>query len=308
MKLITKKTVVRIFVLAIVFVVYFKWVNLSSSLSELKLLTIWPLFVAFVFYTIMQIIKADRFYELVSSLEGRISPLKNIFIHLFMPLLGRLTPGKIGEGTKVLLLHADKKNLLFAAIVEKLVDFIVLGFFALWVVFIKVSYLKYYLIFLGILSLLIIMLLRSEWLLNKFTIAFFKKNIFEDKWFLSRIKKTDSRVFVKVFYSTFLGWFANFIACYFLAKSLHMSISLFLLGSMFATAIIVGLLSSLPGGFGAREASLVVLLQLAGISPVLAKTYSVLYVLFILASELFLALVGYILFSIMNRKRKEISV
>lgn len=299
-----KKILLRISVLFIILLVFFKWVNITETITQMKEIIVWPLFVAFIFYTIMQIIKADRFYELCHSTGERIPPLKNIFVHLFMPLLGRLTPGKIGDATKIFLLQAEKKNLLFAAIIEKLADFIILGLFALLIIFIDISYVWYYLLFFGILIVFILILIRSEWLLNKVTVLFLKKNIFEDKWFVSRLKKLKKGTLLRVFYSTCIGWFANFVACYFLAMSLQISISLFLLGAIFATAIIIGLISSLPGGFGAREASLIVLLSLAGVAEPLAQTYSVLYVFFILASESFLAGIGYFLYLQTRRQEK----
>jgi uncharacterized protein (TIRG00374 family) len=83
---------------------------------------------------------------------------------------------------------------------------------------------------------------------------------------------------------------------YLLALSANVEVNFFVLSSAIALSAIIGVLSTLPGGFGAREASLAFILTQVGVPLEIAGSYAVVLFAFILLTESLSALLGWLVY------------
>ncbi|MBN1878860.1 flippase-like domain-containing protein [bacterium] len=213
------------------------------------------------FIVSVQVVKAWRFRELGRVLNQPIPFYRCLLAHLIVPILGFITPGKLGEGFKIVFLQASRKELGFLFIIERIQDLLMLLAVAGFGFAFSDFYIITYLVMAGIVAAGILVFLRLEWVMNALTRRLFKREYFSDKWFLERSKKLLTITFIIPCLLTVLVWTVTFASSYCFAKSVDIPLSYPKIALVFSWAVIMGLLSSLPGGVGVREGGITVLLE-----------------------------------------------
>lgn len=204
---------------------------------------------------------------LLPSTPGRISFRALFPVQTLGVAVSNLTPGKIGEPIKAVILKLYKRKAVSETLPsiawERLIDLvilIVLG--AIGIQFVTGALGSFYLIILSIgISVIIIVLLllilhnksfgtRIFFLLRKFPIL---KKI--DKRFLITFykHKISKNQRLSSFFFTLATWCFEGLVLYFILLSLGTRISPLASIGIFAVSILIGIASSLPGGLGSTE-------------------------------------------------------
>ena len=222
------------------------WFDVFASLSLLKGLRIEFFLIACGIVVCIHALKALRFYALAQELSVHCS-LKS----MIAPISGRVTPGKLGELSKVALLRGDKKTLSFVFILEKLADMVTLSIVAAFGIFAFGNYVQAWLGMVIIIIAAMIVLWKFEKLLNFFV----GRNLLEDQWFKEHLVKIGHMQWLLYLaYSTLIRFLILSVP-WVVAKALGIDIPMWLMFMIFAVSSLVGNLSGLPGGIGTREAS-----------------------------------------------------
>ena len=209
----------------------------------------------------VQLVKAWRFRELGRVMQLPVPVGRCILAHLIVPILGFITPGKLGEGFKIVFLQASKKELGFLFLIERIQDLLMLLAVAGLGFAFSDFYVITYLVMAGVVAAGILAFLRLEWLMNAVTRRLLKREYFTDKWFLEHSKKLLTRRFVAPCMLTVAVWGVTFLSSFCFARSVGIGLSYPKIALVFSWAVIMGLLSSLPGGVGVREGGITVLLE-----------------------------------------------
>ena len=210
---------------------------------------------ACILLVIVQIVKAIRFHILISEYKIRISFFKNLIIHFIVPILGLLTPSKLGEGAKLIMINQKKDKVGFCFILEKLIDLLVLfvlGFIGMYnfTIFISSIY-----IIIIVIIVIIIWLIYFDRIFN-FLFKKFLKNKLEKNWFLLNFKLFLKPKYIITLLLGILVWALNIYAAYNFSLIAGFKISFINFAPIFASSILVGLISGFPGGIGSREATI----------------------------------------------------
>ncbi|MCD4654039.1 flippase-like domain-containing protein, partial [bacterium] len=209
----------------------------------------------------VQIIKAWRFRELGLVLDRPIPFYRCLLAHLIVPILGFVTPGKLGEGAKIFYLKSSKRELGFLFIVERIQDLLMLLAVAgLGFAFSDLHFISY-LVLAGVVIGGTVVFLKLDWFLNKITRLLLKKQYFTENWFLERTQELMKPRFLFASSLTLLVWAMTFGSSFCFARSVDISLSYPKIALVFSWAVIMGLLSSLPGGVGVREGGITVLMD-----------------------------------------------
>ena len=232
-----------------------------------------------------------RFYYLQHGLKLGISFKDSLIANSIAPIVGRLTPAKLGEGVKLFILKHDKKKVGFIFVMEKLADIFTLLVVSVFAIYTLGSYYNAYItlavIFIGV----IIVLFNIEKFLN----FVLKKNILEDSWFrnsLAEISPLQWMVFAC--FSTVMRFLIMSVP-FIISAALGFDISLWIIIQTYAIAVLIGNVSGLPGGIGTREISFSFLLVTYASLPKEAAGIIALMVIFTdLVIESLLALVGWL--------------
>jgi uncharacterized protein (TIRG00374 family) len=209
----------------------------------------------------VQFLKAWRFIELGRVLNQPVPVLRCVLAHVIVPILGFITPGKLGEGFKIMYLKASKKELGFVFIVERLQDMLMLLAVAAFGFAFSDLYILTYLVMAGIVLAGIIVLMKLEWMLNLVTRKLFQKEYFTKNWFMQRLRKVFSPRILNASLLTVAVWGVTFTSSFCFARSVGIDLPYAKIAFVFAWAVILGLLSSLPGGVGVREGGITVLMH-----------------------------------------------
>ncbi len=210
---------------------------------------------------LVQFLKAWRFMELGRVMDQPVPFVRCILAHLIVPILGFITPGKLGEGFKIVFLQVSRKETGFLFVVERILDLLMLLAVAGFGFAFSDYYIVTYLVMAGIVIVGILAFLRMEWFMNALTRRFLKKEYFSNGWFLERSKKLLSLRFIVPLGLTVAVWGVTFVSSLCFARSVGISLSYPKIALVFSWAVIMGLLSSLPGGVGVREGGITVLLE-----------------------------------------------
>lgn len=292
MKKKSKKFLIRLIIAIIVVLIFLKWINIFDSVKYIKKIAIGYFILASLTVFIIQIVKATRFYFLAKSIKVDISYKKNLLVHFVAPIIGRITPARVGEGSKVFFFKKDRKKLGFSFIVEKLADIATLLVVCLFAIFTFSAYFNSVLAFIILFVIGIIMLLNIEKILN----FVLRKNILEDKWFKKNLKQIPKKQLTLFIINSIIVRFLVLTVPFIIALSLNLKISYFLVFQMYALSMIIGWLSGLPGGIGTREfVYSFLLITYANIPKEIAGIASILVIFTDLLVESSIALVGYII-------------
>lgn len=210
---------------------------------------------------LVQVVKAWRFREFTRVLGQSVPFRRCLLAHLIVPILGFVTPGKLGEGAKVFYLKTSKRELGFLFIVERIQDMLMLLAVAGFGFAFSDFYFLSYLVLAGVVVIGIGIFLRLDWFLNKITQILLKKQYFTENWFLEKSRAMFRLRFISASLMTPVVWGVTFGSSYCFARSVAIDLSYPKVALVFAWAVIMGLVSSLPGGVGVREGGITVLME-----------------------------------------------
>jgi uncharacterized protein (TIRG00374 family) len=250
-----KKYYLRFLIALAVLAIFLKWVKIKDYSLILESLGYFKFWYACILLVVVQIIKTLRFHILVSEYGVRVPIFKNILIHCTVPILGSLTPSKLGEGAKLLMVGEKKEKAGFCFILEKLADLTILFVLGLigvfrYTIFVNAIYLTIPLIIAGVLG-----LIYFDRIFNLLFQRLLKHRL-EKNWFLTNLKLFVKPKHISLVVLSVLVWFCNIYAAYEFSRIAGFEISFFDFAPIFASSIFVGLLSGLPGGIGSRETAL----------------------------------------------------
>ncbi len=300
-----KKHIVKLIVAVIVLLIFFRWINVWDSFEIMKEVTWSYLLLAFIVYALSQVVRAWRFYVISVSLRKRINIGRNILAHFIAPVVGRLTPGRIGEAVKILLIGSDKKTLGFCFIFEKIMDLLVLLVIVFAFIINIQQMVKVYLIVIVIFIGIIIVAFNFDRILNLGLKIISKGKVLEKGWFRKNLSKIRAVAYIRLFLLTVVIWVMNFLTAYLIVFSIGESINFILISLILAASILMAVVSGIPGGFGVREFSLAFLLgSFAGFTESAAGAYAILFTLLILTTESIMAGISYPLMKILYKNKK----
>ena len=284
-----KKHWIKIAIALVVFLLFIKWTNISQGIAELRNLHLIPYIIACLTIVVVQLSKNLRFYYLAQDLKLEIGFWQTLRAHFIVPIIGRVTPAKLGEGMKIFMLCKARKELGFVFIMEKLTDTCTLLIISLFSIYTFGSYVNIWLGIAAVMVLMLVMLFNIGKILN----FFLKKNIFEDQWFLNQLKKVSPMQWIAFLgYSTLIRFLVLSVP-FIILLSLDMPLPLWLVFQMYGLSMVIGNISGLPGGIGSREFSYAfLLLTYGGLGKETAGVAALLVVFTDLMVESVLALIG----------------
>ncbi|MCK4730470.1 MAG: flippase-like domain-containing protein [Candidatus Aenigmarchaeota archaeon] len=271
-----------------IFIYLMSTINLNLLLDSFKSMNYTYLLISILFIVPEVIINTAKWLVVIDK-KDRLSLPKGIFAWVAGYGIGMLTPGKLGEFTKVKFLKSKPGKSFLTILVDRLNDIFVLfilGIFAVFSLFLNkthLSYLSYLFLAFFVLFIIGIFFLRNEKLIKKIGMPFYKllvpkkyksfagENI---NIFYKNIEKMNKKNIFINFLLTVLVWFVCFAQHWFLSLSLGLNLSYFSICLIAPILILVQLIPISISGIGTREAAAVLLLSTFGISPELAIAFS----------------------------------
>ena len=306
-----KKHYIKLLIAILAFIVFLKLINIKNYSFILKSLSN-PLFwLSCLMLLFVQIIKAFRFQLLISEYDIKISFLRNLLIHLMVPVLGLLTPLKFGEGAKLIMINQKKKKVGFCFILEKLMDLgflFILGVIGVYryTIFINSIYLLIPIIIAAIIG-----LIYFDRIFNLLFQRFLKSKM-ERNWFVSNLLLFAKPRHLITFACGILIWVITINVAYkfsLIAGAEFQNITFFEFAPVYASSILVGLFSGIPGGIGSREAAISLLFfQVFKIKIVSGGVFSILNLFGNYLTFIFLGIMSYSIYKykFINSRKKKI--
>jgi len=294
----------RLGILAIIVLLFLKWINISDAIGHLGSLSIEYFLFAIFIILVANLVKGVRFYILTEALGLKLSFLRVMLVNSMCIIVGRVTPGRVGEGVKIMLLDRKKSDLTFCFVLEKIADALLVLMIAIVGIGVLVkegtilTFVNSYLIFALIIICLVVILMKIDKVINFIA----KRDVLEDKWFLRSIKKVNIVQWTGFFLITFLIRILALALAILIILALGIDASWILVIVIWNLAIIVGQVSALPGGFGAREAGYTgLLVGYVGITKELAGIAALLVTAVDLIVESFLGITCWILLKLFKK-------
>lgn len=286
-----KSYLIRSVLAIIIILIFLKWINIFDSVRYIKEISFSFFFLAAFTILIINITKMFRFYYLAKDLNIDLSLKDAIIAHFIAPIIGRITPAKLGEGLKIFILKKDRKKLGFAFILEKLTDTFTLLIISVFAVYTFGSFYNAYITLVVLFILIIVGLFNIEKILN----FMFRKPLLHDKWFKSLLQEiSPAQIIVFIAFSTIIRFLILSVP-YIISTAFGLNISIWLIFQMYAVSMLIGWLSGLPGGIGTREFSFsFLLITYASVTKDLAGIVALLVIITDLIIESLLALVGWV--------------
>jgi uncharacterized protein (TIRG00374 family) len=266
-------------------------IDLDAFIAQFKNINLYFLFTAIILNLFLIFIKTIRWKAFLTTQSLSIS-IKNAFsIYLSALYIGFITPGRLGEIIKALYLKQEQVTSfskgLSSAIMDRLLDLyflILLGSVGVYY-FLKgrgIS-LEFVIGFVIILSLLIIILhpkvlnLLARFLFRKITPKKFKNKINESvNEFIEGMNQIINPVLLFGILLTVFSYSFFFFQCFLIAKSIGLQISYFDLALIMSIVNIITFIPISISGLGTREASMIFLFKLIGLSTEAAISFSLL--------------------------------
>jgi len=205
-------------------------------------------------------------------------------VQLFGLALSNLTPGKIGEPVKAVVLKMKSKipvsSSLSSIIWERISDLVILIILSIGAILVLSFTTEFYVlgvlsigVFIGLILILLIMMYSK--IIGYKIFSFVKKFPILNKISESFIEtfyntKVGKKSILLAFFITPIPWILDGLAFYFAFLSLGIVINPLLIVSMMSLAVLISVATSLPGGLGSFEAVMIVFLGLFGIETSLA--------------------------------------
>ncbi|HWP93824.1 MAG TPA: lysylphosphatidylglycerol synthase transmembrane domain-containing protein [Thermodesulfobacteriota bacterium] len=245
----SKANLFRLLLGLIVFLVFLKWINILDAVKYLSGLNLVSFSLGCLMMALSHVIRAIRFHYLAGELSVLIEFRKNVLVHFIVSILGMITPGKLGEGGKVYLFQNNKKELTFCFILEKLADLSVLIVFAGLGSLLFKDYIKDTVVFFVILLVVFVSLFKIDKILN----LVLRRNIFEDKWFQTNLKRVSYNGFISLTLTTLVTWSLTVFAFYLYAASAGVYLTPLFVMQLIGISTSAGIISGSPGGIGVKE-------------------------------------------------------
>lgn len=288
----------------LVLFVFTKWAKIDDYSIIWKGLSNTNFWLGCTLLVLLQFVKTLRLQILVTEYNIKIDFLKNLLIHFIIPIYGLVTPAKLGEGTKLLLIGQNKEKVGFCFILEKIMDMgilFILGAIGLYRYTIFINSLYF---FIPILLVAIIALIYFDKIFNLLFQRIFKKKL-EKNWFMSNLWLFAKPKLLITLVLTVLIWVMNIYAAQrfsLVVDPKFAEISFFNFAPVFASCIIVGLFSGFPGGIGSREATISYLFfQIFKIDISIGGIFSILNLFGNYLTFIVIGILGYLIFTAIYR-------
>lgn len=256
----------------LIFVVY--QLNLETFFLVLKKIN-YPLLILGILLTpFVLLAKAWRWNYLKKNQGINYRLIDSTLMYSVGTAIGLLTPGRIGEVSKITYLKNDGYSTgksLVSVVIDRLLDLFFLIFFGyLGIIFFfgffgKTTFI-YSLIILSIIGLIFIIRKRLYYKLIKKIFSIIIPQKYQELWqmhfqdFLNGVKTYNKKNYFYFFLITLIAWLIYYSQIYIFAKSIWLEVSFFYLAM---TVTVSGFITLLPISFlgiGTREATLVLLL------------------------------------------------
>ncbi len=266
-------------------------VELSSIAYTVTKVNLWYLALAIILTLPLVFIKSWR-WQFLLKIQGITYPLRQAFPAYFSGIyLGLATPGRLGDFARVLYLTNDKKlpfgEAFSSVLADRLCDIyllVIVGGFGL---------IAFSLLGGGTISAVIVLLLLlviSLLLLNRrigkglmglvYRARVFRK--FEERidtsvdQFYWGVERLTGRKLVSPLLLTIAAYAIYFGQCYLLTLSLNLPLSFFYVATCMAVAVLIAMIPVSIAGIGTRDATLIALFSLQGVTAESALSYSLL--------------------------------
>lgn len=258
-----RKYYLKLIFALLVLIIFMKWVKIDDYSF------IWKCFYNAKFWfgcallVLAQVVKTFRFHILVSEYALKVGFFKLLLIHFIVPILGLVTPSKLGEGTKVLLVKEKKEKVFFCLILEKMMDMGLIVLLALVGIYRYTLFVNSLFLLFPLFIIILFVLINFDRIFNYFLYRRVFRNKLAKNWFLSNLSIFFQLKHLFTFILGVVIWTMNIYAAYLfslVASQEFTKIPFMDFAPIFASSIIVGLLSGLPGGIGSREAAISYLL------------------------------------------------
>lgn len=254
--------------------------NPSLLVKTLLKANLFYVMLALIFSTISISIRVMKWQVLLNRIDFfRLFPIQVLGL-----TISNLTPGKIAEPAKAILLKLRSGTPVSASLIsiiwERIIDIIILIVLAMLAI--QLFSFGTHLFYIGILSIAIfivlIILLLCIIISRRFGLSIFNfikklpilKMIsvdFINTFYKTKIKKT---ALISCLLLTTLAWIMDGFVFYFAFLSLNINVSLLLVITMVALTCLISIASSLPGGLGSFEVVMILFLGLLGIEASIA--------------------------------------
>ena len=293
----------------LLFIIILTRIDLPSLLSIFLSINPFILCCALLVNMIAVIVKSYKWKLIVSTLKKELSLAASIKAFLIGFSFSVLTPAKLGDFIRAFYIRDEECTLgkaLSSVVTDRLIDIVMLFSFAFIGILVFSLLFHIEILSMSLLAVLAaavasgIYLVTNKNLLSRLLRPFFnifipqnhKKTIAEyyhDFFFGLSVFFHDKTIFVLVIIVGILSWIPPFVYAYLLALSIgiHLDLTFFVL-----VIPIISLLDLLPisiSGIGTRDAALIFLFGLQGISPETAVAFSLLY---LFMSYWLIALIG----------------
>ncbi len=227
------------------------------------------LFYYMISFYIFFISKVFRWHLAQNYFSKPLSFFDNYFIFLETVYIGFVTPGKVGDVTRVWLIkerfNIDKKDTMVAYIFDRIQDIIFLIIFAIYgtIFVIDINISSYTYVAFGALILLYVLKNRII-------------KLFSAKFETLRYINVDINFEIKIFFLNLFIYFFYFAQAYLLSKSLHLNIPFRYIIAVVSISSIASLIPISINGLGVREGLFIYLLSKLSIQKESAVLFSLL--------------------------------
>ena len=252
--------------------------------------------------------KSYRWNFLLKQQHIYYTPVQSFQIYMSSLYIGFITPGRIGEFVKALYLSADKgisiSKGFSSVLVDRLFDLyllINLGFIGIWKFDILGKLSSTFLV-ITLIAVLTPLIMLNRQLMEKFIKTLYKIAVFKKvqgkieesvEDFYDGLQKLISS---KLLYSgllTCMGYFMFFIQCYLIVIAVDLSINFLTIILFMAISNLITFIPISISGLGTRDATLIFLFSLIGLSPEMAVIYAFLVFITFFVSGGFLGAVAW---------------
>ena len=258
-------------------------ISLHQLISVLLSINLGYLFISMIGVILVLWIKSYRWLLILKSQGYSYNPLRAFKVYMSSFTIGIITPGRLGEFTKVYNLRNDIEinsgTAFMTVICDRMFDFFFLFGFALsgvFIIFMKVDQRYSYLVIILILFFLYLLTSAVNFAIKKIIRKRTNSRSRILKFICKSLQITINRKSHVFWLITLFAYIFYFLSIQFLLYSLNIRIAF--VNTAFIISL-VGLFLLLPisiAGFGTREVSLVFLLSFFNISSELAITFSLL--------------------------------
>ncbi len=225
------------------------------------------IFAAVIFEVVSLLLKTLKWKVLLNEVK-EIAFLEVLKVQLVGTAISNVTPARIGETTKAIYMEKrgfKKRFTLLTILWERLFDLIALIAFSALIVS---SYGSVIAVLLAVSVALVLLAHKVNYVLK--TVSRFSRLSFLREFTLHKFRK---RVLVKSFLLSLASWFFSLSAVAIAFRATGVVLPFELVMGAFAISLIIGTISTLPGGFGSLEATLYFLLRGTYALPVLVAAF-----------------------------------